>query len=197
MVIKITPGLKWWVCILELACPRLNQFFIHRWLAVNLEFIGNGVVLAAAILSVMGKNTLSPGIVGLAVSHSLQVRKQSGSLHCCTWPSLTGQHTLLMRGYDQSADEFPTYQRKWFSALDFAGDWNPQLDCQILDRCGEQYCFCGESQWVRWNSQRGQWFQHRHKQESAHNAKPNTKQRGRHCSPLILLVFAPFRPAGL
>uniref|UniRef100_A0A4W5M182 ABC-type glutathione-S-conjugate transporter n=1 Tax=Hucho hucho TaxID=62062 RepID=A0A4W5M182_9TELE len=47
---------------------------IHRWLAVNLEFVGNGVVLAAAILSVMGKDTLSPGIVGLAVSHSLQVR---------------------------------------------------------------------------------------------------------------------------
>lgn len=45
-----------------------------RWLAVNLEFLGNGVVLAAAILSVMGKDTLSPGIVGLAVSHSLQVR---------------------------------------------------------------------------------------------------------------------------
>lgn len=47
---------------------------LGRWLAVNLEFLGNGVVLAAAILSVMGKDTLSPGIVGLVVSHSLQVR---------------------------------------------------------------------------------------------------------------------------
>ncbi|KAI2666162.1 Multidrug resistance-associated protein 1 [Labeo rohita] len=44
-----------------------------RWLAVNLEFLGNLLVLAAAILSVMGRATLSPGIVGLAVSHSLQV----------------------------------------------------------------------------------------------------------------------------
>ncbi|CAL8388552.1 unnamed protein product [Arctogadus glacialis] len=49
------------------------RFVATRWLAVNLEFVGNGVVLAAAILSVMGKHTLSPGIVGLAVSHSLQV----------------------------------------------------------------------------------------------------------------------------
>uniref|UniRef100_A0A8C9ZY76 ABC-type glutathione-S-conjugate transporter n=1 Tax=Sander lucioperca TaxID=283035 RepID=A0A8C9ZY76_SANLU len=49
------------------------RFVATRWLAVNLEFVGNGVVLAAAILSVMGKGTLSPGIVGLAVSHSLQV----------------------------------------------------------------------------------------------------------------------------
>ncbi|KAG5854427.1 multidrug resistance-associated protein 1-like [Anguilla rostrata] len=49
------------------------RFVATRWLAVNLEFLGNAVVLAAAILSVMGKDTLSPGIVGLAVSHSLQV----------------------------------------------------------------------------------------------------------------------------
>uniref|UniRef100_A0AAY5EJZ7 ABC-type glutathione-S-conjugate transporter n=1 Tax=Electrophorus electricus TaxID=8005 RepID=A0AAY5EJZ7_ELEEL len=46
---------------------------VSRWLAVNLEFLGNGIVLSAAVLSVMGKDTLSPGIVGLAVSHSLQV----------------------------------------------------------------------------------------------------------------------------
>lgn len=63
--------------ILEL---QLNLACIHRWLAVNLEFIGNGVVLAAAILSVMGRNTLSPGIVGLAVSHSLQVRSNQTGL---------------------------------------------------------------------------------------------------------------------
>uniref|UniRef100_A0A8C6P333 ABC-type glutathione-S-conjugate transporter n=1 Tax=Nothobranchius furzeri TaxID=105023 RepID=A0A8C6P333_NOTFU len=49
------------------------RFVATRWLAVNLEFVGNVVVLAAAILSVMGRSTLSPGIVGLAVSHSLQV----------------------------------------------------------------------------------------------------------------------------
>jgi len=40
---------------------------------VNLEFLGNGIVLAASVLSVMAKGTLSPGMVGLAVSHSLQV----------------------------------------------------------------------------------------------------------------------------
>lgn len=27
-----------------------------------------------------------------------------------------------------------------------AGDWNPELDCESLDRCGEQYCVCGEGQ---------------------------------------------------
>lgn len=74
---------------LELACPQLNQCYIHRWLAVNLEFIGNGVVLAAAILSVMGKNTLSPGIVGLAVSHSLQVRPTNTLIQLVLGGSIT------------------------------------------------------------------------------------------------------------
>ncbi|CAJ1069814.1 multidrug resistance-associated protein 1-like [Xyrichtys novacula] len=49
------------------------RFVATRWLAVNLEFLGNVLVLAAAILSVRGRDELSPGIVGLAVSHSLQV----------------------------------------------------------------------------------------------------------------------------
>ncbi|XP_065096312.1 multidrug resistance-associated protein 1 [Paramisgurnus dabryanus] len=49
------------------------RFVATRWLGVNLEFLGNGIVLAASILSVMAKGKLSPGMVGLAVSHSLQV----------------------------------------------------------------------------------------------------------------------------
>ncbi|KAG7459398.1 hypothetical protein MATL_G00210320 [Megalops atlanticus] len=49
------------------------RFVATRWLAVNLEFLGNILVLAASVLSVMGKDSLSPGLVGLAVSHSLQV----------------------------------------------------------------------------------------------------------------------------
>ncbi|XP_041666846.1 multidrug resistance-associated protein 1-like [Cheilinus undulatus] len=49
------------------------RFVATRWLAVNLEFLGNLLVLAAAMLSVRGREELSPGIVGLAVSHSLQV----------------------------------------------------------------------------------------------------------------------------
>ncbi|XP_056606838.1 multidrug resistance-associated protein 1 [Triplophysa dalaica] len=49
------------------------RFVATRWLGVNLEFLGNGIVLAASSFSVMAKGTLSPGMVGLAVSHSLQV----------------------------------------------------------------------------------------------------------------------------
>ncbi|XP_028254087.1 multidrug resistance-associated protein 1-like [Parambassis ranga] len=49
------------------------RFVATRWLAVNLEFLGNLLVLAAAIFSVQSRNELTPGVVGLTVSHSLQV----------------------------------------------------------------------------------------------------------------------------
>ncbi|XP_029940293.1 multidrug resistance-associated protein 1-like [Salarias fasciatus] len=49
------------------------RFVATRWLAVNLEFLGNLLVLAAAVFSVRSRGELSPGVVGLALTHSLQV----------------------------------------------------------------------------------------------------------------------------
>ncbi|CAL8146547.1 unnamed protein product [Orchesella dallaii] len=45
----------------------------NRWLQVRLETVGNSVVFFAALFAVLGRETLSPGIVGLSVSYALQI----------------------------------------------------------------------------------------------------------------------------
>ncbi|XP_074867332.1 ATP-binding cassette sub-family C member 6 isoform X3 [Carettochelys insculpta] len=44
-----------------------------RWLATNLEFLGNGIVFFAALFAVISKTHLSPGIVGFSISYALQI----------------------------------------------------------------------------------------------------------------------------
>ncbi|EHA97373.1 Multidrug resistance-associated protein 6, partial [Heterocephalus glaber] len=50
--------------------PRLVA---DRWLAVNLELLGNGLVFVAAMCAVLSKAHLSAGLVGFSVSAALQV----------------------------------------------------------------------------------------------------------------------------
>ena len=44
-----------------------------RWLGIRLEFLGSLIVLAASLLAVLERDKLDSGLVGLAVSSSLQV----------------------------------------------------------------------------------------------------------------------------
>uniref|UniRef100_A0A8C0BY67 ABC-type glutathione-S-conjugate transporter n=1 Tax=Buteo japonicus TaxID=224669 RepID=A0A8C0BY67_9AVES len=44
-----------------------------RWLATNLEFLSNGIVLFSALFAAMGRTHLSPGTAGFSVSYALQI----------------------------------------------------------------------------------------------------------------------------
>ncbi|XP_076337840.1 multidrug resistance-associated protein 1-like isoform X2 [Tachypleus tridentatus] len=45
----------------------------NRWLAIRLDFLSSIIVLAASLLAVFGRDSLSPGIVGLSLSYALNV----------------------------------------------------------------------------------------------------------------------------
>ncbi|XP_025086070.1 multidrug resistance-associated protein 1-like isoform X1 [Pomacea canaliculata] len=45
----------------------------NRWLAIRLEFVGNCIIFFASLFAVLGRDHLSPGIVGLSVSYAMNV----------------------------------------------------------------------------------------------------------------------------
>ena len=50
---------------------------LFRWLAIRLEFVGNLIILFAALFAVIERNSdggnLDPGLAGLSITYALQV----------------------------------------------------------------------------------------------------------------------------
>ena len=45
----------------------------NRWLAIRLESVGNLIIFCASLLAALGRDSLTPGLVGLSVSYALSV----------------------------------------------------------------------------------------------------------------------------
>ncbi|XP_051817123.1 ATP-binding cassette sub-family C member 6 [Antechinus flavipes] len=85
--------------------PRLVA---DRWLATNMELLGNILIFSAAFFAVFSKPHLSPGIVGFSVSVTLQVTE---ILHWAvrSWTDLENNIVSVerMRDYTMSSKEAP------------------------------------------------------------------------------------------
>lgn len=56
--------------------PKCSSFSVNtvcRWLAIRLESIANTLALATAVFAVLMRGRLTAGIVGLAITYSMQI----------------------------------------------------------------------------------------------------------------------------
>ena len=56
------------MCIIIYIC-----IIIYRWLQIRLQCIGAFIVLFVSLLAVIGRDTLSAGVVGLIITNALHV----------------------------------------------------------------------------------------------------------------------------
>uniref|UniRef100_A0A8C3I4M5 ABC-type glutathione-S-conjugate transporter n=1 Tax=Chrysemys picta bellii TaxID=8478 RepID=A0A8C3I4M5_CHRPI len=80
-----------------------------RWLATNLEFLGNGIVLFAALFAVLSKTHLSPGIVGFSISCALQVTQSILNWMVRSWTEIENNIVSVerVREYSKTPKEAP------------------------------------------------------------------------------------------
>ncbi|XP_016012515.2 multidrug resistance-associated protein 6 isoform X2 [Rousettus aegyptiacus] len=85
--------------------PRLVA---DRWLAANLELLGNGLVFSAAVCAVLRKAHLSAGLVGFSVSTALQVT-QTLQWAVRSWTDLESSIVSVerMKDYARTPKEAP------------------------------------------------------------------------------------------
>uniref|UniRef100_A0A4X2K4G9 ATP binding cassette subfamily C member 6 n=1 Tax=Vombatus ursinus TaxID=29139 RepID=A0A4X2K4G9_VOMUR len=87
---------------------RISSLGSNRWLATNMELLGNILIFTAAFFAVFSKPHLSPGIVGFSISMALQVTE---ILHWAvrSWTDLENNIVSVerMRDYTKTPKEAP------------------------------------------------------------------------------------------
>ncbi|KAI4559493.1 hypothetical protein MJG53_018019 [Ovis ammon polii x Ovis aries] len=108
--------------------PRLVA---DRWLAANLELVGNGLVFAAAMCAVLSKAHLSPGLVGFSVSAALQVT-QTLQWAVRSWTDLESSIVSVerLKDYAQTPKEV-TGGRGQIEFRDFGLRYRPELPLAV------------------------------------------------------------------
>lgn len=117
-----------WVSLNGVALFHLCS--LDRWLAIRLEFVGNLVVFFAALFAVISRDSLDSGMVGLSISYSLNVSY-----------ALMMVSVVVMR---PSSCDVTFVSDAWI-----VGHPNLELACSDDVRAGDQYCRCGESEWIQ------------------------------------------------
>ncbi|XP_044001771.1 multidrug resistance-associated protein 1 isoform X9 [Aphidius gifuensis] len=107
----------------------------NRWLAVRLEMIGNLIIFFAGLFAVLGRNTMSPGLVGLSVSYALQITQTLNWLVRMTSDVETNIVAVeRIKEYGETPQEAPweikntTPQKNW-----------PQNGCVVFDNFKVRY----------------------------------------------------------
>ncbi|KAH8028033.1 hypothetical protein HPB51_012619 [Rhipicephalus microplus] len=100
----------------ELTDINHSSFFpsiaASRWLSIRLEFLGYSIVFIAALLAVLTRETLSPGLAGLSVSYALTVTSTLNMLVRATSDTETNlvavercfEYTRTPQEYERSDD---------------------------------------------------------------------------------------------
>ena len=86
------------------------NYMANRWLSIRLEMLGNTIVLFAALLAVLGRETLEPGLVGLSLSYAMQI---------------TNSLNMLIRQSSQIENNMVSVERirEYQTSLPHEADW--------------------------------------------------------------------------
>ena len=89
----------------------MPNYTANRWLSIRLEALGNTIVFFAALLAILGRDTLEPGLVGLSLSYAMQI---------------TGSLNMLIRQTSQVENNMVSVERikEYEDSLVHEADWS-------------------------------------------------------------------------